>query len=119
MCPGDKKVASQIIIRIDPEVKARFSKLAGMEGKTANQMARKLVEDYIKEGNIGIYIDDLWSRIGGKLRSKGVGQRDISRGIIGDRGKEKVRMIYWVRQKIKRTKSIGPSASWFNIGLRR
>jgi len=77
--PGDKKVATQIIIRIAPEVKDRFSKLARMEGKTAmhSQIVRELIEDYIKEWNIGIFIDDLWSRIGGKLRSKGVKQRDI------------------------------------------
>jgi predicted DNA-binding protein len=80
--PGDKKMATQIIIRIAPQVKDRFSKLARMEGKTASQMVRELIEDYIKERNIGIFIDDLWGRIGGKLRSKGVKQRDISRAII-------------------------------------
>ena len=75
-------MATQIIIRIAPQVKDRFSKLARMEGKTASQMVRELIEDYIKERNIGIFIDDLWGRIGGKLRSKGVKQRDISRAII-------------------------------------
>lgn len=83
--PGDKEMVIQIIIRIAPEVKDRFSKLARMEGKTASQMVRELIEDYIKERNIGIYIDDLWRRIGGQLRSKGVKQRDISEGIIGAR----------------------------------
>ncbi|MDP3017414.1 MAG: ribbon-helix-helix protein, CopG family, partial [Deltaproteobacteria bacterium] len=55
-------MATQIIIRIPPEVKDRFSKLARMEGKTASQMVRELIEDYIKERNIGTYADDLWSR---------------------------------------------------------
>jgi len=44
-------------------------------------MVRELIEDYIKDRNIGFYIDDLWSRIGGKLRSKGVRQRGIDKTI--------------------------------------
>ena len=82
---GDKKMATQITIRIATEVKNRFSKLTRMEGKTPSQMVRELIEDYIKEQNIGTYIGDLWSRIGGKLRSKGVKQRYIGRAIIGAR----------------------------------
>ena len=78
-------MATQIVIRIDSEVKERFSKLTRMEGKTPGQMVRELIEDYIKEQNIGTYIDDPWSRIGGKLRSKGVKQRYIGRAIIGAR----------------------------------
>jgi len=70
-----------MIVRIDREVKQRFSKLARVEGKTSSQMMRELIEDYIKERDIGTYVDDLWSRIGGKLKSKGVKQRDISRAI--------------------------------------
>jgi predicted DNA-binding protein len=78
---GGERMATQMIIRIDPEVKGRFNKLARVEGKTTSQMMRELIEDYIKERDIGAYVDDLWSRIGGKLRSKGVKQRDISGAI--------------------------------------
>jgi predicted DNA-binding protein len=74
-------MTTQMIVRIDREVKQRFSKLARVEGKTSSQMMRELIEDYIKERDIGTYVDDLWSRIGGKLKSKGVKQRDISRAI--------------------------------------
>jgi predicted DNA-binding protein len=74
-------MATQMIIRIDPEIKDRFNKLVRVEGKTTSQMVRELIEDYIKERDIGTYVDDLWTRIGGKLRSKGVKQRDISRAI--------------------------------------
>jgi hypothetical protein len=35
----------------------------------------------IKERDIGTYIDDLWGRIGGKLRSKGIRPRDIDKTI--------------------------------------
>jgi len=74
-------MTTQMIVRIDREVKQRFSRLARVEGKTSSQMMRELIEDYIKERDIGTYVDDLWSRIGRKLKSKGVKQRDISRAI--------------------------------------
>lgn len=74
-------MTTQMIIRIDPEIKSRFNKLARVEGKTSSQMVRELIEGYIKERDIGIYIDDLWGRIGGKLKSKGTRQRDINRAI--------------------------------------
>ena len=70
-------MATQIIIRIASEVKGRFSKLSRLEGKTPSQMVRELIEDYIKERDIRTYIDDLWNRIGSKLKSKGKKQRDI------------------------------------------
>jgi hypothetical protein len=35
----------------------------------------------IKERDIGTYIDDLWGRIGRKLRSKGIRPRDIDKAI--------------------------------------
>ena len=74
-------MTTQMIIRIDSEMKKRLNKLARVEGKTASQMVRELIEDYIKEKDIGTYIDNLWDRIGGKLRSKGITQRDINRAI--------------------------------------
>jgi len=74
-------MTTQMIVRIDSEVKERFNKLARVEGKTSSQMVRELIEGYIKERDIGVYIDDLWGRIGGKLRSKGVEQRDVNKAI--------------------------------------
>jgi predicted DNA-binding protein len=70
-------MTTQMIIRIDSGMKNRLNKLARMEGKTTSQMVRELIEDYLREKDIGTYIDDLWDRIGGKLRSKGINQRDI------------------------------------------
>ena len=74
-------MTTQMIIRMDSEMKNRLNKLARVEGKTTSQMVRELIEDYIREKDIGTYIDDLWDRIGGKLRSKGIRQRDIDRTI--------------------------------------
>ncbi len=74
-------MTTQMIVRIDSEVKEQFSKLARVEGKTSSQIVRELIEGYIKERDIAAYIDNLWGRIGKKLRSKGVKQKDISRAI--------------------------------------
>ena len=71
----------QMTIRIDPEIKDRFSKLVRAEGKTASQALREPIEDYIKERDIRTYVDDLWNRIGAKLGSKDLKQRDINRVI--------------------------------------
>ena len=77
----DRQISSQITIRIDPEIKKRFSKLVRAEGKTPGQALRELIESYIKERDTRTYIDDLWTRIGEKLRSENSKQRDINRVI--------------------------------------
>ncbi len=68
----------QMLIRVDPEFKERLTKMARREGKSNSQMVREIVENYIKERDIEAYIDDLWGRIGTKLKSKGVKQKDIA-----------------------------------------
>jgi len=62
----------QMIVRIDTELKERLRRLARAEGKTTSQMVRELVRDYVKERDIGAYIDGLWDRIGGKLTARGI-----------------------------------------------
>ena len=74
-------MAPKMTIRIDPEIKDSFSKFVRAEGKSASEVLRELIEDYVKERDIRTYVDDLWIRIGGKLRSKGLGQRGINRAI--------------------------------------
>ena len=71
----------QMIIRLEPDIKDKFIKFAKMEGKTASQVMRELMEDYIKERDIGAYIDDLWKRTGDKLASKGIEQIEIEKAI--------------------------------------
>ncbi len=80
-------MSTQMIIRIDGEVKNRLSKLARIEGKTTSEMVRELIEKYIKERDIGAYIDDLWNRIGRKLESKGATLATINRAIKASRKK--------------------------------
>lgn len=74
-------MTTQMIIRIDDELKIRLNKLARLEGKTTSELVRELIEERIKERDIGAYIDDLWNRIGSKLQSKGVTQATIEKAI--------------------------------------
>ena len=82
-------MATQMIIRIDPEIKDRLNKLARVEGKTTSKMVRELIEEYIKERDISAYIDDLWNRIGVKLRSRKTKISDIDRAIKEVRKKQR------------------------------
>ena len=72
---------TQMIVRIDPELKTKVNNLAKAEGKSISEVVRKLLEDYVKDRDIGLYIDDLWRRIGTKLTSRGFGPKDIKRVI--------------------------------------
>ena len=74
-------MSPQITIRIDPEIKKRFTKLVSAEGRTPGQALRELIENYIKQRDTRTYIDGLWKRIGSKLGSKDLKQRDINRVI--------------------------------------
>jgi predicted DNA-binding protein len=76
-----------MIIRIDNEVKTRLNKLARIEGKTTSEMVRELIEEYIKERDIGSYIDDLWDRTGKKLKSRGITPAAIEKAIRASRNK--------------------------------
>jgi len=52
--------------------------MARIEGKSTTQVVREIIDEYIQDRDIGIYIDNLWSRIGSKLKSKGIQSKNIS-----------------------------------------
>jgi len=74
-------MSTQMIVRIDPELKAKVNNLAKAEGKSISEVVRELLGDYVKDRDIGLYIDDLWKRISTKLTSRGFGPKDIKRVI--------------------------------------
>ena len=67
----------QMIVRIDPELKAKVSNLAKEEGKSVSEVVRGLLEEYVKTRDIDTCIDDLWDRIGGRLTSSGYTSQDV------------------------------------------
>jgi predicted DNA-binding protein len=74
-------MSTQMIVRIDPELKSKVNRFAKAEGKTSSEVVRELLEDYIRSRDPGAYIDDLWNRIGAKLSSGKVSQGKIQRVI--------------------------------------
>jgi len=74
-------MTTQMIIRVDDDLKEKVSKLAKSEGKNVSVIVRELMENYIKDRDISGYIDDLWKRTGKKLKAKGVKPVDIDSAI--------------------------------------
>jgi predicted DNA-binding protein len=81
-------MTTQMIVRINPELKNRVNSLAKAEGKSVSEVVRELLEDYVKNRDIGLYIDDLWQRIGDKLTSRKIGPKEINRAIKEVRAKK-------------------------------
>ena len=74
-------MTTQMIVRINPELKNKVNNLAKAEGKSLSEVVRALLEDYVKNRDIGLYIDDLWQRIGDKLISSKIKPQEIQRAI--------------------------------------
>ncbi len=81
-------MSTQMIVRIEPDLKNKVNRFAKAEGKTTSEVVRELLEDYVRSRDIGAYIDDLWDRIGKKLQSKRVGPDEIQRIIKELRGRK-------------------------------
>jgi len=77
----EEKMSVQMLIRVDSKLKTKITKLARYEGKSTNQMVKEIIEDYVKERDIESYVDDLWERIGKKLKSKGITRKSIAQEI--------------------------------------
>lgn len=80
-------MSKQMIIRIDDELKEKLSCLARKEGKTVSEIVRELIRDYLKTRDIGAYIDELWARIGTKLKERGATPKSIKKAIAQVREK--------------------------------
>ena len=81
-------MTTPMIVRVDPDLKARVSNFAKAEGKSVSEVVRELLEDYVRNRDMGWYIDDLWERIGAKLESRGVGPKEMRRAIREVRAKK-------------------------------
>ena len=72
-------MAKQMVIRIDDETKERFQRVSRMEGKTASEKMRELIENYVRKADLSQVVDDLWERIGTKAQKNGVSVKDVDR----------------------------------------
>jgi len=64
-------MSTNLIVRIEETTQKRFSRLVRIEGKSASEKVHELIDGYIKKADIGVVVDDLWDRVGTKLRIKG------------------------------------------------
>lgn len=81
-------MTEQMIVRIEPEIKKKLKQLARIEGKSSSQIVRDLIGEYVQERDIAGYIDDLWSRVGKKFKSRGIKPEHIQK-VIKDVRKDK------------------------------
>ena len=69
----------QMVIRIDEETKEKFQRVSRMEGKTASEKMRELIDNYVRKADLSQVVDDLWERIGAKARHTGFSEKDVDR----------------------------------------
>lgn len=72
---------TQLNVRLDEVLKERLDELARTEGKSSSEVVRELIADYVKDRDLPAYVDDLWERVGDKLREKGYEKGDIEAAI--------------------------------------
>ena len=74
-------MSTQMIIRVEPSLKDKVSRLAKSEGKSLSELVRELLEKYTKERDMGAYIDSLWDKIGMDLSKNNISESDIDKAI--------------------------------------
>jgi len=74
-------MATQMIIRVEPSLKDKVSRLAKSEGKNLSELVRELLEKYTKERDMGAYIDNLWTKIGSNLSKNNITESDVENAI--------------------------------------
>jgi predicted DNA-binding protein len=74
-------MSTQMIIRVEPQLKDKVARLARAEGKTTSEVVRELLEDYIASRDIAASIDGLWERIGSRLTREDVTSEGVADAI--------------------------------------
>lgn len=74
-------MTTQMIVRVDSEIKDKVTKIAKAEGKNTSQVVRELLEKYIQERDISAYVEDLWNRAGRKLKAAGDTPESVGRAV--------------------------------------
>jgi hypothetical protein len=74
-------MTSQILVRVDKELKEKFQKLTGIERKSVNEKVRELMEEYVKEHSMESAMKTLWDEIGRSMKKKGYKESDVAKMI--------------------------------------
>ncbi len=74
-------MTTQMAIRIDDETKERFTRISRQEGKSASEKMRELIDAYVRKADLSLVVDDIWERIGEKIRRNGITEDDVDRAV--------------------------------------
>ena len=74
-------MVSQVLIRLDKELKDKFQRLSRTEQKSVNKKIRELMEEYVKDHNMEAAMRSLWDEIGQSLRKKGYKASNVNKMI--------------------------------------
>ncbi|MEO8009828.1 MAG: ribbon-helix-helix protein, CopG family [Betaproteobacteria bacterium] len=82
-------MGDQISIRMDPALKKQLARAAKIEGKTSSEVIRALVEDYLRQRDVGAYVDSLWERFGEDFKARKLIAKDVPAAIKASRKSRK------------------------------
>ena len=74
-------MSTQILIRIDEDLKNTLHRLSRLEQKSLNEKIRELIEEYVREHNMEEAMKNLWDEIGESLKKKGYKKSDVDKMI--------------------------------------
>ncbi|HAM50519.1 MAG TPA: hypothetical protein DCP92_07400 [Nitrospiraceae bacterium] len=74
-------MTSQILVRVDKELKDKFQRLSGTEQKSVNEKVRELMEEYVREHSMESAMKNLWDEVGHSMKKKGYKESDIDKMI--------------------------------------
>lgn len=74
-------MSTQLIIRLEKELKDQASQLAKRQGKNLSLVVRDLLADYVKTHDQTAYINQLWSEIGNEMKRSGMRPENIDAAI--------------------------------------
>lgn len=74
-------MTTQLLVKVEDSLKEMLAKLARAEGKNSSQVVRELIETYVRDRDIGAYVDGLWGRVGGSMKARNLKPADVPRAI--------------------------------------
>ncbi len=74
-------MTTQMIIRVEADLKNKIHQLAKAEGKNLSELVRELLENYTKERDMSTYIDNFWGKISNKLSKNHISKDNIEDAI--------------------------------------
>ena len=72
-------MTTQLMIRIEPDLKGSVTRLARAQGKSVSELTREVLEEYVQEHDLAAYVDRLWGRIAAQLPEEAADSEELQR----------------------------------------